>query len=244
MGLLSMLFGLGESEAEKISKEITTIKEFRALERKVESAITRMSNANTEKAYDNATEKHDILEEALEIASKKTLQWQFIPNIDIYTSSDILKYAYKVFSNEEYEEVHASIGEDSDWYSMTGYDEKDEPESYTKTLIKLQAIIENDNSEEEKIKKITNLVSKDKILSELFFKEKDLTPGEQWFAGLLEEKGLPLAFELYKEGYTTESKCLKIDPKEFAKRKGVGAKKVEQLKKFQEKVKSETESKD
>ena len=225
MGLLSMLFGLGESEAEKISKQITTIKEFRALERKVESAITRMSNANTEKAYDNATEKHDILEEALEIASKKTLQWQFIPNIDIYTSSDILKYAHKVFSNE-------------------GYDEKDEPESYTKTLIKLQAIIENDNSVEEKIKKITNLVSKDKILSELFFKEKDLTPGEQWFAGLLEEKGLPLAFELYKEGYTTESKCLKIDPKEFAKRKGVGAKKVEQLKKFQEKVKSETESKD
>jgi len=244
MGLLSMLFGFGESEAEKISKEITTVKEFRALERKVESAITRMSNANTEKASDKASETHDILEEALELASKKTLQWQFIPNIDIYTSSEILKYAHKVFSNEEYEEIHSLIGENSDWYSMTGYDEKDEAETYTKTLIKLQAIIEKESPEEDKIKKITTLVSKDKILSEVFFKEKDLTAGEQWFAGLLEEKGLPLAFELYKEGFTTELKCLEIDSKEFSKRKGVGAKKVEQLKEFQERVKSETKLKD
>lgn len=237
MGLLSMLFSFGGSEAEKISKEITTIKEFRALEKKVENSITSMSNTNTEKAYDKACNRHDILEKALELASKKTLQWQFIPKIDIYTSSNILKYAHKIFSNEEYEEIHASIGEQSDWYSMTGWDEGDEPEAYTTTLIKLQTIIENDNSQEEKIKKITALVSKEKILNELFFKEKDLTAGEQWFAGLLEKKGLPLAFELYKEGYTNEAKCLEIDPQEFSKRKGVGTKKVEQLVEFQTKIK-------
>ena len=85
---------------------------------------------------------------------------------------------------------------------------------------------------------INRLVKNNKPLGEEFFDiDGELSPGESWYADLLHEQGLPQAYALYSEGFTTPSKCLKIDPDDFLKRKGVGPKKVEQLIAFQAKAK-------
>lgn len=60
--------------------------------------------------------------------------------------------------------------------------------------------------------------------------------GHQWFAMELLSEGLPLAYELYSEGFTTPEKCLEINVDAFSSRKDVGEKEIEELKQFQEKV--------
>ncbi len=226
----------------EISDSITTIQQFRSLEKKLDRAEEKLMNhdykSNT--AYDNASKKHDLLQEALSLAESKIYQWQFIPTIDLDTPSIILEHAYKVYSNKEYAEINGSFGDDgNDWYEIDGYGEEEEPESYIKALIKYKKIVESDKSQEEKIKNINQLVSRNKSLAEEFFyADDDLKPGDQIFADMLKDNGLPLAYVLYKEGYTTPKKCLEIDPVEFGKRKGVGPKKVEQLIKFQSTIKS------
>ena len=98
---------------------------------------------------------------------------------------------------------------------------------------------DEDLSQEDQIKKINALSSRDKENAELYFDfSSPLKPGDQWFAGILSDDGLPLAYELYQEGFTTPEKCLEIDPETFISRKGVGSKKVEQLKQYQERIKS------
>lgn len=221
MGFFSSLFGFGESEAEKISNEITNIKQYHSLERKVENSFN--------------SKKFEILQEALDIASKKILQWQYVPNIDVYTPRDILEKAFQVYTPEEYKQL--KILDNTDWYGITGTFEPEETPVELKFLIKLQSIIEDDLSQDAKIKKINLLYSRNKTSLEYFFEDITLSAGEQWFAGKLELDGLPLAFELYNEGYTTEEKCLKINYDEFLAKKGVGKKTLEKLIIFQEKIK-------
>lgn len=66
--------------------------------------------------------------------------------------------------------------------------------------------------------------------------ESDLPPADQWLADAMGADGLPRACELYAEGYTTPEKCLEIDLEQFGARKGVGAKTVQGLCKYQDGV--------
>jgi hypothetical protein len=225
-------------EAQEIADKVTTIQQFRSLERKLETAENRMSEVESERAYENACHKHDVLQAAVDIAQSKIYQWQFIPNVDLDTPKHILEHAYKVYSDEEYQGLKETLsGNKSDWYGIDGYGEKDDPEPNIKSLIKFRSIVESSESREEKAQKINQLVSRNKSLFEEFFdSDSSLKPGDQWFAEELQLAGLPLAYELYAEGYTTPEKCLEINAEAFSSRKGVGPKKLEQLKLFQEKV--------
>ncbi len=222
-------------EAQEIAKNVTTIQQFRSLERKLENAENRMTEVESERAYDNACHKHDVLQAAVDMAQSKIYQWQFIPSVDLDTPKEVLDHAYKVFSNEQYEELKNKLsGDKSDWYGIDDYGLNEDPETYIKSLIKFRSIVESSESEEEKKTKINQLASKDKSFSEVFFdSESPLKPGNQWFAEKLRLAGLPLAFELYSEGYTKPEKCLEIDVEKFSSRKGVGPKKLGQLKQFQ-----------
>lgn len=224
--------------AHEIADNINTIQQFRSLERKMETAENRMSEAESERAYENACHKHDVLQAAVDIAQSKIYQWQFIPNIDLDTPKFILDHAYKVYSSEDYQTLKVKLSADkSDWYGIDGYSEKEDSEPCIKSLIKFRTIVESNIPREEKIQKINQLVSRNKLLSEEFFdSESSLKPGDQWFAEELRLGGLPLAYELYAEGYTNAEKCLQISAEIFSSRKGVGPKKVEQLKQFQQKV--------
>jgi len=227
-------------EAEEIANKVETIKQFHALERKLEKLEERMDELTTEKALENASHKYDVLQEAINIAESKTYQWQYIPSMELSTPKETLEKAYKTYSTSEYDEIiKSSNGNKDDWYGIDAYGEKEEPESFLKSLIKFRAIVESTDTDDIKAKNINNLVSKSKDLAEEFFDaEGDLKPGDQWFVEILSIAGLPMADELYSEGYTTAEKCLTIDPVEFSKRKGVGPKTVDKLKQFQLKIKN------
>jgi hypothetical protein len=226
------------SEAQQIADEITTIQQLRGLEKRLETAHDRLSSAQTERAYENASRKQEVLDLAVEIASAKTYQWQFIPTLDLDTPLSWLKHAYKVYSEEEKATLqHELSSEPYNWYAIDGYGEKEDPEPYLKQLIQFRKIVESDTEKQGKVQAINALVSKSKGLRDEFFDtDGKLSPGDQWFADELRQAGLPIAVQLYSEGFDTPEKCLKIDPATFSSRKGVGPKKVEQLKVFQDKT--------
>jgi hypothetical protein len=227
-------------EAQEIAKDVKTIQQFRALQKKLESAENRMSEVKSERAYDDTCHRHDVLQAALDIAQSKIYQWQFIPNVDLNTPREVLDHAYKVFSQEQYEQLRESLSNDkSDWHRIDGYGEREDEEPHIKSLIAFRSIVESGEPQENQIKKINQLTSRNTSFSKEFFdSDSDLKPGDQWFAERLRLAGLPLAHELYSEGYTTLEKCLEIDIKDFSKRKGVGPKKLEQIKEFQASVRA------
>jgi uncharacterized protein YhhL (DUF1145 family) len=167
----------------------------------------------------------------------KVQSWQFVPYLNISTPSKVLAIAYKVFSREQYLQLKKEFpSHKDDWISLEDF-EKEKPDEQLPFLKGFRNIIESKNTQEEKVNKINDLVATNKKTScEYFDLEGLLKPGEQWFADKLHGYGLPMAHELYAEGYTTPVKCLKIDPEEFVKRKGVGPKRKQQLEAFQEKV--------
>lgn len=225
-------------EARDIASGINTISQFRALTKKLEKAEDRIYELSSERAIENATRKCEILEDAVNLAESIIFQWQFTPSAGIHTPSEVLNQAYKVFSIEEYKRIKSTLSNDDyDWYGIDGWGEKVDPEPEIKLLLKFRKIVEATEPKEEIVKKINSLVSNNKfILDEYLDPDSSLPPGDQWFAEEMQHDGLPWAYELYEEGYTTPEKCLDIDPKEFLSRRGVGPKTVEQLEQFQAKV--------
>ena len=230
-----------KKEAQAIADEVTTPQQFRVLEKKLERAEKRLGQQYTERAYDKVCHKHEVLQVAVDLAQAKIGGWQFVPNIDLHTPNHVLAHAYRVYSGEEYRKIRTELSEyDNAWYDIRLGDEKEDPDPCINILIEFRNIVESSCSREEIIEKINTFVGKHrrKVAMREFFEtcfdfDDSLTPGDQWFAEKLHEEGLPLALELYREGYTTPEKCLEIDPVVFASRKGVGAKKVAQLKQFQ-----------
>jgi len=218
------------SEAQEIADKVTTIQQFRALDRRME------------RAAENLSDRYEVLQEAVYIASEKTYQWQFMPSVDLDTPKHILERAYKVFSIEEYKDLSGQLSDKPyDWNEIDGYGEVEDLEPEIKPLIKFRTIVESrEFSREEKIKKINQLVSRNEVLADIYFDDDEyLKPGDQWYAAKLASAGLPLAYDLYSEGYDTPEKCLEIDIGEFSTRKGVGPKKREQLENFLAKVRRE-----
>ena len=59
------------SEAEEIALKIMTIKQFRALERRIERAEEKMSEVESETAYVSIRYRHDVLQKAMSIAENR-----------------------------------------------------------------------------------------------------------------------------------------------------------------------------
>jgi len=172
---------------EEIAATVKTTAQFRALERKLETAESKLTgDSATSVNYDSLCEKYDLLQKAVDIASNRVLAWQFIPGFGINTPLNILNNAYKVFTPEKYEEKLLELGGNKDeWYKLRGYDEPDEKDSELSFSIKFRKIIENEElTIEDKSKKINSLVSRNKEDAEVYFdlrgKEK---ASEQWFGG-------------------------------------------------------------
>lgn len=229
-----------EAEAREIADKVTTIHQFRALEKRKESTENRAFEFKTERAMEAAEHKREVLEKAVWIAQAKHYQHQFVPEIDLDTPKEVLDRAYKVVENEELQELKKCEAFDvSDWCGIDGWGEKLEPDPALRALKKFRTIVESRVPREKQAKRITQLVSKNEELEQFLSPDGDLAAGDQYFAEKLREDGLPLAVQLYSEGYTTPEKCLSIKPNEFRQRKGVGPKQLEKLLKYQLKVKQE-----
>tara|TARA_R110001606_G_C15356107_1_gene648040 strand:+ start:259 stop:1302 length:1044 start_codon:yes stop_codon:yes gene_type:complete len=229
-----------KTEARQMVNELNTKEEVKAFIESCEAAQDNLYDNDdlTEKQLDKLS---NLLFEAIDLADEKTISWQYIPDISPQTSLDDLKIAFKTFSNDEYKSLSTKYKKDksAEWLELTADDEPDIAEEFLDNLIAFREIVESRLSEADMTKAIDDYLSKHHIFTEEHFGALDedalLTHGQEWFAGKLARLGLPAAWELYAEGYTTVEKCLEIDPNEFAKRRGIGPKKKIQLMKFQEK---------
>jgi hypothetical protein len=232
----------------EIAASIVTAKDFVSLLKQVEKAEEKMYEADTDKKEETAKQKFELLNEALESASSKTYLWKFSPGISLETPSLELEHAEKAYTLEDYRNLKKSLPED--WEPLRGYDIdcSDTLKEFTsidpvtkneiKSLQQFRKIVETDQTQENKIKKIDSLFNKNETTLRSFFSEKSkLTPGEQWFASQLKTRGLPIAESLYAHEFTTIEKCLEIDEDEFLKIKGAGPSRLNDLKAFKERNK-------
>ena len=227
--------------AQKLADEVTTLQQLKSLERKSNNLCERANNLTSEKAYEKVNAEHDVYKEAVDIAYDKTFAWQFVPSLDPSIPKQVLVNAYKIFTNEEHAEIATKLSpNDYDWIAMDGYTEAETPEPELKAWIKFRSIVESDEDKSQIVKEINKWALNNPELTEEFLvADDDLSPGDVWFADALKHEGLPMAHALYAEGYDSKFRCLELDPSDFANRKGVGPKKVEQLKTFQENVRAE-----
>ncbi|PJE55637.1 hypothetical protein [Marinomonas sp. BSi20584] len=229
-----------KTEARQMVKELNTKEEVKAFIESCDAAQDALSDNYdlTEKQLDRLS---GILFDAVDLAELKTITWQYVPDISPQTSLDDLKMAFKTFSNDEYKSLPTKYKKDksAEWLELTADDEPDIAEEFLDNLIAYREIVESRLSDEDMIKAIDDYLNEHPIFTEEHFGELDedalLTHGQEWFAGKLARLGLPAAWELYAEGYTTVEKCLEIDPNEFVKRRGIGPKKKQELIEFQEK---------
>ena len=178
----------GSKSAKDIASEITTIAHFRALEKKIESAEEKRTeyyanDARGEKASERAEVKAQTLQDAWDIAEKKTFRCQFLPEMDLETPLDTAKRAYKVFPIAQYEEkVREFGGNESDWEELKADDDPEEKDEEIKFILKFRTIVENTElSNEEISKKINSLVSRNtEQASDYFDINSDIPPAEQW----------------------------------------------------------------
>ncbi|AEF54043.1 hypothetical protein [Marinomonas posidonica] len=227
-----------KTEARQMVKELETEEDVRNFVLSCEEAQDNLYDNHdlTEKQLDKLS---DLLSDAMDLAEFKTLAWQFLPDVSPQTSLEELNIAYKMFSNSEYKSLPKKFKQDKSWLELTIGDEPDLPDEFLANLIDFREIVESKISDDQMITAIDNYLSEHPIFMEEYFGELNedasLTHGQEWFASKLSQLGLPAAWELYAEGYTTIEKCLEIDPNEFIKRRGIGPKKKQQLIEFQEK---------
>lgn len=227
-----------EEEAKAIAAEITTIKQFQALGRKQEAAEARQFEAETDRGMESAAHRADVLRAAMDIAQRTTWWYQYIPELDLYTPKSVLDVAYKVYTQPEKDQLQGALDNLGIWQRLDVWNEPEEPEFDIAKLKRFRSIVESDAPQAAKIKRINKLVENDyEFFGDHFGQPDGMTSGDEWFAMQLRDAGLPLAFELYAEGFTTPNDCLRIDPDDFAKRKGVGTETAEKLREFQERVK-------
>ena len=177
--------------AEEAAHDITTVAQYRALERKLNTLEERLAeHSGSDKSYDTLSNKYTLIEDTLRITSKKTLGWQFIPFPEITTALFILQNGYKVFSVDEYEAKFIELGKNKgEWFKLQGGDEPDEKDPDLNFPIKFRKIVENKELEIEAMsKKINSLVTRNKKDARDYFDlEDDMSPAEQWFTEISEE---------------------------------------------------------
>jgi hypothetical protein len=232
-----------KTEARQMVKELKTKEDVASFIQSCERAQDEVHDNHhlSEKQLERLDE---ILSDAIDLAEYKTLFKQYLPNADIYTPLEDLKMAYQVLPVDEYSKLPTKFKKDKQdyWQELSAEDEPDIPDEFIDNLIAFREIVESNLPDDEVVKAIDDYLAEHPIFMEEHFGEKDeddtLTHGQEWFASKLAQLGLPAAFELYADGYTTIENALTIDPEDFIKRKGIGPKKKAQLIEFQEKHKT------
>lgn len=183
----------------------------------------------------------NVLFDAVDQAEEKTLGWQFVPEINFNTPLEVLNIAFKEFTSSERLALPAKFRTEYGryWLELAYDTEPDLRDEFLDNAIEFRKIVESDLKDDAMANAIDAYLSEHPIFSVEYFgkldSEAELSHGQEWMASKLAKEGLPAAWDLYAEGYTTIEKCLEIDPDEFIKRKGIGPKKKQQLIEFQNK---------
>lgn len=252
-----------QSEAEEIVKKITTPSGVLRLEERVEKASERVAelDGGSPQSYNKAIQKLQILEMAFSIAEDMPLKYVYIPDSDPFESKVVLKEGYRVISRDKKEEIERNFP-GKGYFEELGYYEledenpveavsgEDEAEA-NNALIKLRTIVEGKAKHETKVKNINNWVEEHSGTShweviDLWYDtedlEKEITPGDAFYIAELLRMDCPTDEELYLQGYKQPNDYLSLDLDEFGKRHGIGVKTVEQMRVFQNRVQSQSET--
>jgi len=175
----------------------------------------------------------------------KIIGWQFVPDLSgLVFDENILEFAYHIF--EKKPDVNKFIKKypeyENDINELTFEDNPEEKPSYFNILKSISEIMNKKISLRQMMIEIDEISkSYENIFTPLKGKYTDLSIAEFILATKLKNEKAPLSYVLVKEDYIEREDYLNIDPKDFKKRKGVGAKLVEQLIDFQTKLKNPNE---
>jgi hypothetical protein len=66
-----------------------TIKQFQALERRIERAEVKMGEVESETAYESIRYRHDVLQKAMSIAENRIYGWIFSPSLSLEMTTSL-----------------------------------------------------------------------------------------------------------------------------------------------------------
>lgn len=166
--------------AQELADSITTYRELRALERKLERAED--NPPGSEAAYDRWVQRTETMQAAIDICGDRVFRWQFSPPIELDTPLEQLKASLRFVDAADFEVGRGVIGDREHWYPLKGLDEgetMDDREDTYKGVVRFRTIVESDATNEEKAKSISRMKrSYPEFVEEFFDPDRDL--GEQW----------------------------------------------------------------
>lgn len=227
-----------EEAAQEIADKIKTPRGADGLEDRIDKAQLRLYDLETDKTIANQERKIEILDRALEIIEQKVFAYQYTPYLSLLTPAEKIEKAFKKFSVEEYQELVESFDpKQAHWSELDRYMDYEEVDNSTKGLKKFRQIYDSDIDENEKWKKIKQLISSNEELKEEYFYDPDISPKDHFEMARLKEQGIPFVDMLFPEGFKVLDDYLNLDPVEFIKKKGIGPAKQKQLIEFQQNIK-------
>lgn len=224
-----------EIASRNIALKIKTRKQLADLEQKCSKAELAYLRASDQHQEKKTHQTWKILEKVLWRASLQYYEFQYIPALSLYTSLIQLQHAYILCSPGEcriLRNAHSELSDKNDWTAMCAHHEPMSPRNskMIDALKEFRIIIESQNPDMIKLTEINRLVmSRPAELGTFFHLDSDLSPGDQWFVGVLLELRVPRAATLYRAGYTTLEKCLSAGRDELLNLKGFGPKSFEKL---------------
>jgi hypothetical protein len=172
-----------KEEAKTIAANVKTIKQFKALEKRLEKANNRRYGDLSGTSSQKASTQCAILDTAFDLAADNTLAWQFIPELELYTQKGTLLNGYKVFSTNDYnQKIDKKDFKEGFWERIRGWDDEFEKDPMLPHLIKFRTIIESEDTKENQKAKINKLCKSYKGFSNYYFdSDSEQSPGTQWF---------------------------------------------------------------
>lgn len=223
-----------DEAAQEIADKIKTPKGVDGLDDRIDKACERLQELETEKSIASQERKLEILERARDIVDQKTFAYQYIPYLSLLSPVEKIEKAFKRFKIEEYQELVESLDpKESHWLELDRYMDYEEIDNPTKGLKKFRQILDSEIEEDEKWKKIKQLIDRNEEFREEFFCDPDISPQDHYEIAKLKEQGIPFVDQLFSEGFTKVEDYLNLKPDEFVKRKGIGPKKKQLLIEFQ-----------
>jgi len=234
------------NQAKEIADKITTQKGIESLEDRIDRIYEKDNLTSADQ------KKISILEKAIDIASDKPFRYYFENyDVDMHTPLSILNYAGKVLTPKQFDELDESTQEYFEMITIGDCEDVSEAKEIAfeeltddvKEWKKFRKILESSEDNIEKSKKLKKLVDQSDFLkSELDFDE-DEDYYEQYlhslyfYEKLKELEDIPEASLFINNGFDSKEKILKLTDKEISSIKGIGPKKLDNIKEALKKYK-------
>ena len=217
---------------EQVSNMISNRDDYNKLSIKIEELEEECHNTDNPIEKSKLEKEIEALEKSLELSYEKVTEWQFIPDLDLFTPIKVAKKSYSIFKtaiqkedfnkeNPGYEDCFYSIAPDEFYEDL-----EDKPVNFDKYIDLLS-----------KINKTSDIREKMKFIDEEYssFTEESgiyIQNSLEYAEDLLRESGVPKANIMVREGFYSVAECKNLSIEKFSSFKGVGKVSLEEFKDF------------